>query len=64
MFPLARSRHHYYAMGMTEEEINQPLVGVVFDEAAPCNITLNRQAQAAGVAEMPAPRGIHHHHRY
>ena len=42
-------RSYYYAMGMTEEEINQPLVGVVstWNEAAPCNITLDRQAQAA-----------------
>jgi dihydroxy-acid dehydratase len=42
-------------MGMTEEEINQPLVGVVstWNEAAPCNIALARQAQAAkrGVRE-------------
>jgi dihydroxy-acid dehydratase len=36
-------------MGMTEEEIAQPLVGVVstWNEAAPCNIALARQAQAA-----------------
>jgi dihydroxy-acid dehydratase len=35
-------------MGMTEEEIHQPLVGVAtcWNEAAPCNIALNRQAQA------------------
>ena len=44
----APHRSYYYAMGMTEEEINQPFVGVVtcWNEAAPCNITLNRQAQA------------------
>ncbi|MDP4925108.1 MAG: dihydroxy-acid dehydratase, partial [Alphaproteobacteria bacterium] len=46
---------YYYAMGITEEEINQPLVGVVstWNEAAPCNIALARQAQAAkrGVRE-------------
>lgn len=51
----APHRSYYYAMGMTEEEINQPLVGVVttWNEAAPCNITLDRQAKAAkrGVAE-------------
>src|SRR3546814_10248979 len=36
-------------MGMTEEEIHQPLIGVAtcWNEAAPCNITLSRQAQAA-----------------
>ena len=41
-------RSYYYAMGMTEEEINRPFVGVVscWNEAAPCNIALMRQAQA------------------
>ncbi|HEY4135228.1 MAG TPA: dihydroxy-acid dehydratase [Alphaproteobacteria bacterium] len=45
----APHRSYYYAMGLTEEEINQPFVGVAtcWNEAAPCNITLNRQAQAA-----------------
>ena len=45
----APHRAFYYAMGMTEEEIAQPLVGVVstWNEAAPCNIALARQAQAA-----------------
>ena len=45
----APHRSYYYAMGMTEEEINQPLVGVVstWNEAAPCNIALARQAQSA-----------------
>jgi dihydroxy-acid dehydratase len=42
-------------MGMTEEQIAQPFVGVVscWNEAAPCNISLMRQAQAAkkGVTE-------------
>ena len=35
-------------MGLTEEEIHQPLVGVAtcWNEAAPCNIALSRQAQA------------------
>jgi len=51
----APHRSYYYAMGMTEEEINQPLVGVVstWNEAAPCNISLSRQAQSAkkGVAD-------------
>lgn len=44
----APHRSYYYAMGMTEEEINQPFVGVVttWNEAAPCNISLMRQAQA------------------
>ena len=51
----APHRSYYYAMGMTEAEIHQPLIGVAtcWNEAAPCNIALNRQAQAAkmGVKE-------------
>ncbi|MHA7850794.1 dihydroxy-acid dehydratase [Roseovarius sp.] len=51
----APHRSYYYAMGMTETEIHQPLVGVAtcWNEAAPCNIALNRQAQAVkgGVKE-------------
>ena len=45
----APHRSYYYAMGMTEEEIHQPLIGVAtcWNEAAPCNIALNRQAQSA-----------------
>jgi len=44
----APHRSYYYAMGMTEEEIAQPFVGVAtcWNEAAPCNISLGRQAQA------------------
>ncbi|KMK65820.1 dihydroxy-acid dehydratase [Puniceibacterium sp. IMCC21224] len=44
----APHRSYYYAMGMSEAEIHQPLVGVAtcWNEAAPCNISLNRQAQA------------------
>jgi len=51
----APHRSYYYAMGMTEAEIHQPLVGVAtcWNEAAPCNIALARQAQAVkgGVKE-------------
>ncbi|MBM3540674.1 MAG: dihydroxy-acid dehydratase [Alphaproteobacteria bacterium] len=45
----APHRAFYYAMGMTEREIEQPFVGVAttWNEAAPCNIALARQAQAA-----------------
>ncbi len=45
----APHRSYLYAMGLTEKEINQPLVGVAtcWNEAAPCNISLSRQAQAA-----------------
>src|SRR5580693_6367917 len=50
----APHRSYLYAMGLTDEQIAQPLVGVVttWNEAAPCNISLMRQAQAAkkGVA--------------
>jgi len=44
----APHRSYYYAMGMTEQEIHQPLVGVAtcWNEAAPCNIALARQAQS------------------
>ncbi|MDO9707849.1 dihydroxy-acid dehydratase [Paracraurococcus lichenis] len=57
----APHRSYYYAMGMTKEEIASPLVGVAtcWNEAAPCNIALSRQAQAVkrGVAASgAAPR--------
>ena len=44
----APHRSYFYAMGLGEEEIHQPFVGVAtcWNEAAPCNIALNRQAQA------------------
>ncbi|MDJ0826295.1 MAG: dihydroxy-acid dehydratase [Rhodobacter sp.] len=44
----APHRSYLYAMGLSEDEIAQPLVGVAtcWNEAAPCNIALNRQAQA------------------
>jgi dihydroxy-acid dehydratase len=51
----APHRSYYYAMGLTTADIAQPFVGVVttWNEAAPCNISLSRQAQAAkrGVAK-------------
>jgi dihydroxy-acid dehydratase len=45
----APHRSYYYAMGLSEEDIKRPFVGVVscWNEAAPCNISLMRQAQAA-----------------
>ncbi|MDX1709904.1 MAG: dihydroxy-acid dehydratase [Rhodovibrionaceae bacterium] len=50
----APHRSYYYAMGLSEEEIAQPFVGVAtcWNEAAPCNISLSRQAKAskAGVS--------------
>ena len=44
----APHRSYLYAMGVSETEVAQPLVGVVttWNEAAPCNISLMRQAQA------------------
>src|ERR1700754_2713732 len=51
----APHRSYLYAMGLTDAEIHQPLVGVAscWNEAAPCNIALMRQAQSAkkGVKE-------------
>jgi dihydroxy-acid dehydratase len=45
----APHRSYYYAMGLTDEQIHRPFVGVVscWNEAAPCNIALMRQAQSA-----------------
>src|SRR4029078_6498251 len=44
----APHRSYYYAMGLTTAQIHQPFVGVAscWNEAAPCNIALMRQAQA------------------
>jgi dihydroxy-acid dehydratase len=54
----APHRSFYYAMGLSREQIHQPFVGVAtcWNEAAPCNIALMRQAQAvkAGVAAVGA----------
>ncbi|MGB4100561.1 MAG: dihydroxy-acid dehydratase [Alphaproteobacteria bacterium] len=45
----APHRSYYHAMGLTEADIAKPFVGVAtcWNEAAPCNIALSRQAQAA-----------------
>jgi dihydroxy-acid dehydratase len=45
----APHRSFLYAMGLSEAEIHRPLVGVVtcWNETAPCNITLRRQAAVA-----------------
>jgi dihydroxy-acid dehydratase len=44
----APHRSYYYAMGLGTKEIEQPFVGVAscWNEAAPCNISLMRQAHA------------------
>jgi dihydroxy-acid dehydratase len=45
----APHRSYYYAMGLTAEEIARPFVGVVSagNDSAPCNTTLNAQADIA-----------------
>ena len=52
----APHRSYYYAMGLSADDIARPFVGVVttWNEAAPCNIALGRQAQAVkrGVARL------------
>jgi dihydroxy-acid dehydratase len=44
----APHRSFYYAMGETEKDVSKPFIGVVstWNEAAPCNIALMRQAQS------------------
>ena len=44
----APQRSFYYAMDLTEKDVAKPFVGVVstWNEAAPCNIALMRQAQS------------------
>ncbi|QCI68804.1 dihydroxy-acid dehydratase [Phreatobacter stygius] len=44
----APHRSYLYAMGLSHKQIHQPFVGVAtcWNEAAPCNIALMRQAQA------------------
>ena len=52
----APHRSFYYAMKLTQEDVAKPFVGVVstWNEAAPCNIALMRQAQSVkkGVLNM------------
>ena len=50
----APHRSFYYAMNLTEDDVAKPFVGVVstWNEAAPCNIALMRQAQSV-------TRGVH-----
>jgi dihydroxy-acid dehydratase len=45
----APHRSFYYAMNLKKEDIAKPFIGVVstWNEAAPCNIALKRQAQSA-----------------
>ncbi|HTI66079.1 MAG TPA: dihydroxy-acid dehydratase [Caulobacteraceae bacterium] len=47
----APHRSYYYAMGLGTKEIAQPFVGVAscWNQAAPCNTALMRQAQAAAI---------------
>ena len=63
----APHRSYFYAMGLTREQIHQPFVGVAscWNEAAPCNISLMRQAQAVKQGRRRrrrhAARILHHH---
>jgi dihydroxy-acid dehydratase len=52
----APHRSYFYAMGISESEIHQPWVGVAtcWNEAAPCNIALSRQAQVVKQGVMAA----------
>ena len=45
----APQRAFYKAMGLSDEDISKPWVGVAstWNEATPCNLTLDRQAKAA-----------------
>ena len=47
----APHRSYYYAMGLTEEEIGRPFVGIASagNDSAPCNTTLDAQADAARI---------------
>ncbi len=52
----APHRSYYYAMDLDESDIAKPFVGVAtcWNEAAPCNIALNWQAQSAKVGVKAA----------
>ena len=53
----APHRSFYYAMKLTRQDVAKPFVGVVstWNEAAPCNIALMRQAQSV-------KKGVKHAH--
>ena len=57
----APHRSFYYAMNLTQKDVAKPFVGVVstWNEAAPCNTALMRQAQSVkkGVIEAHGPPG-------
>ena len=44
----APHRSYYYAMGLDEDDIDKPFVGVAtcWNESAPCNISLMRQSKS------------------
>lgn len=52
----APHRSYYYAMGLSTKDIRKPFVGVAscWNEAAPCNTALMRQAHAASVGVKEA----------
>ena|SRR5438552_18221750 len=45
----AGARAFFHAMGLSDEQIHRPWVGIAstWNEATPCNIALDRQAKAA-----------------
>ena len=55
----APHRSYYYAMGLGTKEIEQPFVGVAscWNEAAPCNTALMRQAHAVSLGANKRPFG-------
>ena len=59
----APHRSYYYAMGLTTGQIHQPFVGVAscWNEAAPCNIALMRQAHGIVVGAMRGALGTFGH---
>ena len=53
----APQRAFFRAMGLTDEEIHRPWVGVAstWNEATPCNLTLDRQAKAGESTQTALP---------
>jgi Dihydroxyacid dehydratase/phosphogluconate dehydratase len=56
----APHRSYYYAMGLDEDDIDKPFIGVAtcWNESAPCNISLMRQSKSVkeGVSKEGKPQ--------
>ena len=52
----APARAFFKSMGLTDDDIHRPWVGVAstWNEATPCNLTLDRQAKAAKIGVKEA----------